>query len=81
MPSMHRNTDHGKGDVKPALKQTLKDLRLDYLDLYLVSSPLQSMLRSKEPMLSAFCLITMLQPIRHQDLCMPDQSCTAHPYH
>ena len=31
-----RNTDHGKADVKPALQQSLKDLRLTYLDLYLV---------------------------------------------
>ena len=33
---MHRNTDHGAEDVRPALVQTLKDLRLTYLDNYLV---------------------------------------------
>lgn len=31
-----RNTDHGAADVRPALHGTLKDLQLQYLDLYLV---------------------------------------------
>jgi len=34
------NTKHAASDVRPALEGTLKDLQLDYLDLYLIHSPI-----------------------------------------
>lgn len=34
---IHRNTEHSQADVIPACQLTLKNLQLDYIDLYLVS--------------------------------------------
>ena len=40
--SLHRNDDHEGYKVKPAVEKTLKDLGLDYIDLFLVWSPSDS---------------------------------------
>ena len=40
MTSKLWNTKHGASDVRPALMQTLKDLQLGYLDLYLIHWPI-----------------------------------------
>ena len=37
--TIYRNADHTPEDVEPACRLTLKNLGLEYLDLYLVHSP------------------------------------------
>ena len=41
-----RNTDHAAGDVRDALLATLKDLRITYLDLYLIHWPVSEPMRA-----------------------------------
>ncbi|MBL38923.1 MAG: aldehyde oxidoreductase [Xanthomonadales bacterium] len=56
------NNAHLKGDVEPALKKTLSDLKLDYLDLYLIHWPV-----AFRPGLEGF-------PESESDFLTPDQA-------
>ena len=51
------NTFHAKEHVLPAIKRTLADLGLDYLDLYLIHFPISLKVCFVIPMLSIFFLI------------------------
>ena len=39
MSCFHRNTEHEKEYVLPAIQLTLRNLQLEYLDLYLIHTP------------------------------------------
>lgn len=58
------NTHHAAADVHKAIKQTLLDLQLEYLDLYLVHWPVTGKKAPKlDPPIQAGLQLCILQPL------------------
>ena len=74
-----RNDDHERSHVKPALEKTLKDLGLDYIDLFLVNNHVSGRCNSLCMYCSAPHNFVIVKPLQTHAVSSMDTSCQFEP--